>query len=793
MPTITQQIEQILDKRLGRGVYAGNGRLQRIEGNIANLLTIREKIDQLDALIATISRQVEQKEGDYYKMLITDPEALELFNDINCKPARAKVNEVIDSLKQLKARFEREAIRVAFIGYERQGKSTFLQSMTGLPNEIIPAYDGTSCTGAVSIIHNSTSPLNVKIEFCTAAEFIDNLKSKLKGLFPDKTFTLRNLEDIRHLDLSGYEGDEALEVKRMIGNNIIGHLDDYKNYLGAPVLSLDDKEKIVEFVAQYREYESIPEGEDPKEFEERITSKDEKGNVTGVIYRKRFYKYLAVKSVDIYCPFLHQDCGKIEFVDTIGLGASINPEGIEREMFRVLREDCDAAINVFCPAPTGGSLNKHQKDIFKKINEQLSERNPRQWMAYAINGIPAGSKQNIQNIPDIMDELSDMGKSLPFGLYRGVNAADRKDVNDNLLLPLLELITQNLDELDESMMKTVDTISKEAYNECLSLVQNANAITATGANVSVDLLTLFDEKLFKDLLRNFGYAMNQIDDLGYAQKKNQKCKQLKSEYERVLDEIDMFIPQETEILDRFMSEAALTQQMAFQDYVEQMRNGIFKAFEDVNTVTILPLQEKVKMELIEIMYETALMKRLPVKSSGEGPTVQWLTEILENYITKETYPYMHDALRFILDYNISIEGLVEYNVTRGLYVIDRTSEEFMPWNGDFRDKFEDKASDVWQELCNRITPVSRRMKAWIDDFTLIPSHSFYSRVHKFHVKMMTDNGGKEDFRRFYRKNMGLIWGEEITSTTKAGKAFGDWTSRVKALQALITSENFKIN
>lgn len=508
MPTITEQIEGILDKRLGRGIYAGRGRLQKIESKIATLESVREKVEQLDALVATIQRQIDQKQGVYFNMLSADLDALAQFDDVSCANAKIKINEVINELKQLKLRFEREALRIAFIGYERQGKSTFLQSMTGLSNEVIPAYDGTSCTGAVSIIHNADTPFMVEIEFCTVAEFIDNLKSKLKGLFPGKTFVINNIEDIRKIDLSDYTGDDALEVRKMIGNNIVNHLDDYKDYLGTGKAKFHTQEEVMEFVAQYREYDAIPAGENAEDFEKRVKSKDAAGNPAKVVYRKRFYKYLAVKSVNIYCPFLHQDCGKIEFVDTIGLGASVNPEGIEREMFRVLREDCDAAVDVFCPAPTGGALNKFQKDIFKKINEQLASRNPRLWMAYAINGIPSGEKANIQNIPDIMTELEDMGESLPFGLFGEVNAADREDVNQNLLVPLLELITENLDSLDEAMMQEVEALAKEAYSECLSLVKAANAVTSAGNGLSADAMSQFDEKLYKDLLKSFGYAMN---------------------------------------------------------------------------------------------------------------------------------------------------------------------------------------------------------------------------------------------------------------------------------------------
>ena len=53
----------------------------------------------------------------------------------------------------------------AFICFEHRGKICFLQSISGLSNKVIPAYCGTSCTGAVSVIHNVDKDHEVHIEF----------------------------------------------------------------------------------------------------------------------------------------------------------------------------------------------------------------------------------------------------------------------------------------------------------------------------------------------------------------------------------------------------------------------------------------------------------------------------------------------------------------------------------------------------------------------------------------------------------------------------------------------------
>jgi hypothetical protein len=178
--------------------------------------------------------------------------------------------------------------------------------------------------------------------------------------------------------------------------------------------------------------------------------------------------------------------------------------------------------------------------------------------------------------------------------------------------------------------------------------------------------------------------------------------------------------------------------------------------------------------------------------SKEGPSVEWLKEIIDTYVDSQTYPTLRKALEFILDYQINIEGIVEYNVTRSLYIIDRTHKEFIQFKGTYAEDFDKKASNVWQELCNRLYPITQSLGSWINDFALVPSHSFYSRVHKFHIKVMTDTKGVEEFRRFYRKNMGTIWNEEIAAVTRTQHAFSDWIERTKTLQNVINAETFKI-
>jgi ABC-type phosphate/phosphonate transport system ATPase subunit len=49
-------------------------------------------------------------------------------------------------LEKLQARFSCDTLNIGVIGIMRQGKSTLLQSLTGLGNNVIPAQSGGACT-----------------------------------------------------------------------------------------------------------------------------------------------------------------------------------------------------------------------------------------------------------------------------------------------------------------------------------------------------------------------------------------------------------------------------------------------------------------------------------------------------------------------------------------------------------------------------------------------------------------------------------------------------------------------
>ena len=326
---IKEQIDGIIRKRKEE-------RLPKIHESIVFLRDIETEINNLDNLVGIIRYQCEQKQGPYYQMLLADPAMESRFNMVSTGYLRQLLRVQISKLENLEKRFTRDAVQIAFVGYERQGKSRFLQSISGLSNSVIPAYSGTSCTGTVSVIHNVDSGFKAKIEFYTLAEFLEIMNDKLKAFFPERTFYLNSVQGLKSLDLSGFNAGTNIELANQFEkfvNGYVNHADDFEELIGKEPMIIADEKLVIQHVAQYEEFQTIPACDDPTLFYEKEKT-DDNGKPYKV-YVKNYYKYLAVKSANIFTSFPTLDDAKIVLVDTIGLGDSTDAARIEDEMFRV--------------------------------------------------------------------------------------------------------------------------------------------------------------------------------------------------------------------------------------------------------------------------------------------------------------------------------------------------------------------------------------------------------------------------------------------------------------------------
>ena len=695
--------------------------------------------------------------------------------------------ELQSELNLLYKRFCRESVQIAMIGRERQGKSTIIQQITNLSNDVIPAFDGSSCTGAISIIHNYNGPFKVDLTFFDRSEFVSVINDKLNRYFPEKGLRISSPEQIPSLlsHLDGTMSSDALKFKQ----DYIEHYVDYCTLVGAVPTTLSDESIVAQYVAQYQLFERRNLAPDGYEVIETPT-KDGKG----VLYKALYYKYLAVKTANIFKQFEYQDSGKLVLVDTIGIGPK-DDGSIRKQMFKVVREDCDGVIDIFRPDSLGNSIDDKQTEILEDLYREFSDRLIEKWFVYVINEVQDGDGRNMHLTPQLLEEAKQMsnGEKTKFAWATKVNGKNQNEVIQELVIPLLQQIVDNLDIIDDTMMDKAQQKADILYNEYLILCKSADAVLTSALRSDQNARRLFDG-LYKNL--SMVTSMTALD-VQKAGEEDLPCHEIAERLKTITEnEIYDTLPDDDEVLKNILNGADGAP--LFVEEINELRNRIAALYESISIEQLYPLQEKLKMQIIDILYNDGLLKNIPLAGciTEEGPSPNWLSALIEETVPEGVYPHLHNALQSILDYQINIEGLIEYNVAKSLRCINPQRREFtvipfipLPVIGT---QPEERASQITNELFNRIGHIQLEVRKWINDFAMIPSHSFYARVHKVYERLFKSKDCIVDLEYYYWDNMALIWRDDIKVNEQIKNAFGEWNSKCHELNLLADKNNYII-
>ena len=176
MTAIKDKINEIIDRRIGRNGFEGHGHLDAIQQKNTLFEKLLKQLLDFETLRNNILAQIKEKKGEYYSMSLEDPFFLQNIEQTDCSSLITQVQICLNECKRLEQRFNRETINISVVGRARQGKSRLLQSISGLPNEVIPASNGSDCTGAKSVITNAPGKTHAHIVFYNEVEMVEQIQ-----------------------------------------------------------------------------------------------------------------------------------------------------------------------------------------------------------------------------------------------------------------------------------------------------------------------------------------------------------------------------------------------------------------------------------------------------------------------------------------------------------------------------------------------------------------------------------------------------------------------------------------
>ena len=458
MLQIKQQIEQIIAKRK-------SSRLPLIESKIAFIESLLQRVNSLVTLIKEIKTQCEIKKGPYFAIIASDPEMEIRLQNVSTDNTRTAITELQKELARLKTRFSRKSISLQVFGTAGSGKSTLIQSVTGLDNDVVLASEGGHCTGVSSFIYNSDhfeARVYLYTEENMLALFNKNLEALEKKYNPTITpKLLHKFDDIQGFKLENVglpsTMDGRLSVMKYVENySLISNLISGRDASGIPLGGLKQD-------ADGQKYIKIT---DTTQVQQWVAQHN--GHHTSDPNYVAYMNYLAVDRVDIYKKFLCEDAGDIVLMDNVGLGDASNDVSTEQHMYQAIADNSDAVILLYQPKPNSGwrgeedSINSRLNNIrFKNVYQGI-ERMDVHELYFLLNERKTSGFDNSKDCPEVIKAF----RAQPYERKETIliaNAADKESTRKDAIEPILTQLMKYLDSIDVRMLENVNTLGEHLY------------------------------------------------------------------------------------------------------------------------------------------------------------------------------------------------------------------------------------------------------------------------------------------------------------------------------------------
>lgn len=358
--------------------------------------------------------------------------------------ASSQVRDLLAELKILKNRTRRDTLNIGIIGLAKQGKSTFLKSLTGLEEAIIPT-GGSYVTGACSYLcHDENVQPGQEYAIITYYSNEEFLSEVLKPFC--KTFGLV-ISSVDELPLLRLPEENALpQTQKVMLERLKGlkeHYNDYRDLLGtAPARK--PKSEIRRYVAKHAE-----------------------DNVT------EYFNWYAVKKAEIHCRFLQDDIGKIMICDTPGQ-KDFTP-GAEEALTKRLSKDMDIVFFMTKRDPISDEVGEDYTNFHGMVEKAVPQFRVDEWAYLLLNclGGSTPSAHLLDNLrskvptrltPQPLDASSTEAVKNTFGTILH-DIVGQIPVLDARLLDSYNKkyanLKQTLQELTQAARRTIQSISNE--------------------------------------------------------------------------------------------------------------------------------------------------------------------------------------------------------------------------------------------------------------------------------------------------------------------------------------------
>jgi len=726
---IEEQMQEKINLAKEKEISSMSTRSKKIAEIIQQRFPLVKKIETVEKNLEELASKLFNIEESRIRLIgsVNNPQAKEFLNGLDFLNLRGNITEYLSQLEFLRKRLSRNTLNIGVVGLMGQGKSTFLQRISGLEDDVIPARKGGACTAVRSTIYYHEGETYAEVILHSENSFLQEVIGPYYqelglGVVPE------TLDDFaKPLPNTNFDGSNST------GESMYEHLkgDYYENLLNyrhllkpnSPTTKTVSKEEIDKYVSQPR---------------------DNNGKLTT-------FDHLPVREVKIYCKFPNQDVGKVALVDIPGLGDT--RLGDEQLILETLGKEVDLVLFIRRPDPLRYGWERRDTDLYKTAYQALNNLENR---SFIILNHVTGSNDNIDACQKHKSTYRD--KHINVVECRIANCSNDTAAN-GVLDMVLDYLASNIISLDyeyartyqESLNKLHKNISDELNKASQDWMQKSQE---ADINEMGKFLRLFN-KLWIDLASSLEDFLYEID--AEQESENSEDDGFKEQAEAVIQKCreDSGLP---EIEDIMRKKADIGDwESTFNRCLNDIRTHLTKHFEAMDT-GLNNSVERVKVRLTNVLKEKANLGDIPALEDLQGSKfLKVMVEEIDDGLTNLKQPFT-SLYKFEMSYKANLRYMIRpllnnLNPNRNSVQISRVEKD----NPETRKKMAREIFDYLKELHGEAV---YQCENNLDNIFAEPGKTAFYEVEDFIDRVLRSENAKEEWQTFIYKYKGFIWQKE---------------------------------
>ncbi|MDR2117721.1 MAG: dynamin family protein [Planctomycetaceae bacterium] len=659
---------------------------------------------------------------------------------------KTKIEELQNSLKkftdehipkysteiaQIERRFSRPTLNIGVVGNARQGKSTFLQALTGLSSNEIPSAPDGHCTGAPSIIINNPETF-ADIEFYGEKEFMQEV------IFPyytklDLTPQPDSFSSFANTPIPN-PTKEFNATKKELYKKLIDrqqHCQKYRKYLNQPPCRIN-KEQIREYIAQQ--------------------DKD----------KKLLSNWIAVKMATIYCPFKIPDAGKISVCDTPGLGDFVC--GAEENLIRNIADNLDAII-LLKLVPDGGIVKPEDTQLYDLIPKAIPEFSPKDWSHFIINRKNSDENSSINYFEEQLKASA-------------INVRRIITVDVSCAQDVLTSFDQILDDIKNNQQSLDETLYNKRFENIKTLVSNLNeyvekvkdSLPKTVAGVGVP------GKFDKMFIARWSKTETGLESIN--KKYQERCNTEDVEFVQKLEEIENYLLHNYDFSSKLKESDAFGAEICqyFGNKFHELRIDLATAFDQLDK-GLDKIILKVRQEVCDVFQHAdqgGLENIFDVDLKID--TRKWLLKLADQIREIDGGEKIAQTIQYFADASFSFRNHLLYRIRKNIDPLGR-NDDFAILPQDTFEMAYEKARMAWEKAASDCC-------AALQSLAKEPNRAISAFVEDFCDGVLRTGGyeeAKSVWRNFYEPYRADIWTDEYAAFEENTKLRDTWNKYIKEL------------